>query len=116
MSIDMKARIEKLGQPKVGHILQLTRFLAKRLYGVSLQSSSAQDVVKRGFDVIIDLLNTISEDDILELARILAMDETITEDEVALGWMMEALAIWAERIDIQSVIKNAQRVAAAFKT
>ena len=116
MDIDeLQTRAENLQKPRVGDILKLTRFLVKYLpTGIS---TTSKDPTKVGMEALSQVIGRAKEQDLVELGKILLMDDSLqlTEDDLDLLWMTEAFAVWAEKVDIKGIVKNAQRVAAAMR-
>lgn len=116
-SSELKARAAQLPKPSAGAILQLVRFLGKRFQDLKGLELDINDPTASGLTVLVRIFDEVSEDDLLELGKILLMDDSLDlkPEDVDFSWLSEALATWVEKADIKEVIKNAQRVAAAFR-
>lgn len=119
-SSELQARAAQLPKPSVGQVLKLVKFLIKRLDVLQdiKDIANLNDPTKSGFAVIEKLVNSISEADILELGKILLMDDSVDlkVEDVDLVFLTEALAVWTEKVDLATVLKNARRVAEALKS
>ena len=115
-SSELKARAAQLSKPSAGDILRFVKFLGKRFQHLRGIELDINDPTMTGFAILVRILEEVSEDDLLELGKILLMDESLDlkPEDVDFSWLSEALATWVEKADIKEIVKNAQRVAAAF--
>ena len=116
-SSELQARAAQLPKPSAKQVLRLVRFLASRLGSVKAAGLDLQDTTSTGFGMIAGVLESIEEADLLELGKILLMDDSLDlkDEDLDLGWLSEAAAVWAEQVDLPRVVKNVQRVVAAFR-
>jgi len=109
--------LASLGRPDAGSILKLARFLLRRVNepGIAELFQEAKENPASGMAVLYRLLEAIDERDLYELGEILLLGQCeVNPDNFDLVWVTEALAIWAENIGLEKILKNVQRTARAL--
>ena len=115
--MDAEAIVAGMDKPRVKDVLRLTQFVAEKIDTLAVGLEDLDDPKKTGFAVVLTLLDRLDEEQVLEVGKILLGDagNDLTVEDLDLGWLSEALAIWAEKINLPRLVKNAKRVAAAVR-
>ncbi|MFC1999141.1 hypothetical protein ACFLXE_00095 [Chloroflexota bacterium] len=117
--VDAEAIVESMEKPRVKDVLRLTQFVAGKIdtFTVGLEGLDLKDPKKTGFAVVLTLLDKLDEEQLLEFGKLLLGDDgnDLTVEDLDLGWLSEVLAVWAEKINLPRLVKNAKRVAVAMR-
>lgn len=108
--MDCEAAVQALGKPKLGQVLELVRWISSKAEKFKMPDGVA------GIGIMQALITKVDDQELLEAGKILlgpAGAELTTED-LELGWLSEALAKWAEGVDLARVLKNIERVTKAL--
>ena len=113
--VDPEQIIVNMSKPKVSDVLKLVRWLMQKASVVKV--TPGDNPAQTGFAMIEAIISSINEEELLELGKILLGDagKDLAVDDLDLGWISEAVAVWMEKVDLPRILKNANRVAAALK-
>lgn len=112
---NIDAVVANLGKPRVGDVLKLVRWITSNADKFKMSVDPA-DPTKSGGALIQAIVNQVTDEELLEIGKILLGDagQALTTNDLALDWMSEALAIWAEKVNLAKILKNIERVTAAL--
>lgn len=116
MSEDYDQIVQSLRKPNMSEILAFAQWFSKVVSSVR-NLTMPENEKEAGFMILGSLLGTVSQEDIVELGKILLQGkgESLKTEDIDIGWLSEAIAIWFEKADIGRVIKNARRAAVSFR-